>query len=212
MSAPAEPRRRRLEPDQRRREILACARRLFGERPYADVSTTEVADAAGVARGLINHYFGTKRDLYLEVVRELLTVPAFAVAALPDAALEVRVDAAVDWLLDVLSRHGNTWLAATGASAVGNDPELEQIMRQADDESADRVLEVVGMGDTTHREQFRAMIRAYAALVRGAGREWLVTHALSREQVHLLLTRTLLAIVRDAFPAATTDAGRAPNS
>ena len=55
-------------PDERGRQILAGARRLFGERPYAEVSTTEIARAADIARGLINHYFGTKRDLYLEVV------------------------------------------------------------------------------------------------------------------------------------------------
>lgn len=58
MSAP-EPRWRRLEPDQRREQILACATELFGERPFASVSTTELAARAGVARGLINHYFGT---------------------------------------------------------------------------------------------------------------------------------------------------------
>jgi AcrR family transcriptional regulator len=37
------PRWRRLEPDQRRAQILACARRLFGERHYEAVSTTELA-------------------------------------------------------------------------------------------------------------------------------------------------------------------------
>ena len=200
MGAPADVRRRRLEPDQRRYEILACARRLFGERPYAEVSTTEVADAAGVARGLIHHYFGTKRDLYLEVVRQLLTVPEVAVTSLPDASVEIRVQTAVGWLLDMLSRHGNTWLAATGAGALGSDPELEAIVKQADDESADRVLEAVGIADTEHREQLRAMIRGYASMVRSSGREWLVTGSLTREQVHVLLTRTLLAIVNEAFP------------
>ena len=46
----AAPRRRRLEPDERREQILACAVHLFGERPYAAVSTTELAARAGVAR------------------------------------------------------------------------------------------------------------------------------------------------------------------
>ena len=41
---------RRLEPDQRREEIFACAMRLFAVRSYADVSTTEIAAEAGVAR------------------------------------------------------------------------------------------------------------------------------------------------------------------
>ncbi|WP_287931940.1 helix-turn-helix domain-containing protein, partial [Arthrobacter sp.] len=60
---PAEQRRQRLSPDERREQIFACAQRLFAQRPYEDVSATDIASAAGVARGLVNHYFGNKRGL-----------------------------------------------------------------------------------------------------------------------------------------------------
>ncbi|MQA26272.1 MAG: TetR family transcriptional regulator [Micromonosporaceae bacterium] len=202
MSTATEPRWRRLEPDQRRSQILACARRLFGARPYSEVSATEIARQAGVARGLINHYFGSKRDLYIEVMREALTIPASAVEKLPRGSVEERVDAAVDWLLDMLTRHGDTWLAATGAQGLGPDPELERILAEADDESAARVLDALGFGDDAeHREELLAMVRSYSAMAKAAGREWLVRESLNRAQVHSLLTRTLLAVVRDAFPA-----------
>ena len=69
------PARRRLDPDERRAQILGRAIEMFGERPYAAVSTAELAQRAGVARGLINHYFGNKRDLYLAVVRRMVTLP-----------------------------------------------------------------------------------------------------------------------------------------
>ncbi len=94
---------------------------------------------------MINHYFGTKRDLYLEVVREVLTVPETALRHVPDGPLEARVDAAVNWFLDTLSRYGSTWLVATGIEGMARDPEMARIIRQADDESADRVLEMVGL-------------------------------------------------------------------
>ncbi len=42
---------------------------------------------------------------------------------------------------------------------------------------------------------------SYGALVKAAAREWLVRQTLPREHVHLLLTTTLLAILRDTFPA-----------
>ena len=48
---------------------------MFGEQPYATVQMAELAREAGVARGLLNHYFGTKRDLYVEVVRAMMIVP-----------------------------------------------------------------------------------------------------------------------------------------
>ena len=96
---------RRLDPDARREEIVAGALRLFTEHPYAAVSTTDLAGEAGVARGLINHYFGTKRALYLEVVRRLTTIPEVAVSELPPGTVDVRAGAAVDWFLDAVERH-----------------------------------------------------------------------------------------------------------
>jgi AcrR family transcriptional regulator len=190
---------RRLEPDERREQILACAVELFGERPYAAVSTTELARRAGVARGLINHYFGTKRDLYLEVVRRMVTIPQLAVDQLPAGPLEERVAESVRWFLDGVSRHSRTWLAAIGAEGV--DVEVARILAEADELAADRVLEATGLaGEVAHREELRALVRAYGGLVKATAREWLVRGALSRDQVQLLLSTTLLSIVRDAAP------------
>ena len=62
--------RQRLAPAQRRQQIIDAARVLYSDRAYDDVSTSELAEAAGVARGLINHYFGDKRELFLAVMRE----------------------------------------------------------------------------------------------------------------------------------------------
>jgi AcrR family transcriptional regulator len=195
----AEPRWRRLEPDERREQILACAVALFGERPYAAVSTTELAHRAGVARGLINHYFGTKRDLYLEVVRRMVTIPQVAVDSLPDGPLEERVEQSVVWFLDGVSRHSRTWLAAIGAEGV--DTEVARILAEADELAADRVLEATGLADVVaHREELRALIRSYGGLVKATAREWLVRESLSRKQVQQLLSTALLSIVRDVVP------------
>ncbi|MFL6121559.1 TetR/AcrR family transcriptional regulator [Actinophytocola sp.] len=191
--------RRRLEPDERREQILACAERLFGEHPYAAVSTTELAREAGVARGLINHYFGTKRDLYLEVVRRLVTIPRFAVDRLPEGPLEVRVAAAVDWFLDGVSRNSKAWLAATG----GWDSDVEQILAGADETAADRVLEATGLAADAN--ELRAMVRAYGGMAKAACREWLVRGELTRRQVRVMLSTTLLALIHDAAPRLRDD-------
>ncbi|GHJ07994.1 TetR family transcriptional regulator [Micromonospora humidisoli] len=202
MSVDTDPRRRRLEPDARRGQILACAVRLFGARPYADVSTTDVAREAGVARGLINHYFGTKKQLYLEVVRVMVTVPGVAVERLPDGDLRTRVDASVTWFLDVVSRHRDSWLAAVTAGDMGHDADVARVLTEAEEVAADSVLVAVGLADaTTCRAELRGMIRAYGGLAISTAREWLQRGALDRDQVHLLLTATLLTIVEQVYPA-----------
>ncbi|MFC7533305.1 TetR/AcrR family transcriptional regulator [Actinoplanes sp. GCM10030250] len=194
-------RRRRLEPDARREQILSVAVRLFGEKPYAEVSTTDVARIAGVARGLVNHYFGTKKDLYLEVVRIMLTVPAVAVERLPGGDLPERAEAIVNWFLDVVSRHSTSWLAAISAGGMGGDAEVDAVIAEAVDVAADSVLEALGLGERP-AEALRGMARAYVGLAIYTAREWLQRGALSREQVHTLLSTTLLTMVERVFPQA----------
>jgi AcrR family transcriptional regulator len=198
-SAPAElPRWRRLEPDARREQILECATRLFGERPYAAVSTTDIAREAGVARGLLNHYFGTKRDLYLAVVRKLVLLPEIDDVEVQTGPLKTRVQRSVDWFLDVVSVHAKAFVAVTGAEGVGDDPEIERILAEADDRAAGKVLQTVGLAPDV--DGHRAVIRAYGGLVKAAVREWVRGETLTREQVHLLLSQALITIVRDVLP------------
>nr|WP_232541597.1 TetR/AcrR family transcriptional regulator [Nocardia bovistercoris] len=189
-----------MEPDERRAQILACAIDMFGERPYAAVSTAELAQRAGVARGLINHYFGNKRDLYLAVVRRMVTLPRIDDMVVPEGDHRARVHASVDWLLDTIVEHGNTWVKVTSLEGVGDDPEVQQILDQADDAAAERMLLMVGMADSTHGVQLRALVRAYGGLVKVAGREWIVRGTLRREQVHTLLVDMLTTLVTETMP------------
>lgn len=193
------PARRRLDPDERRAQILACAIQMFGERPYAAVSTAELAQRAGVARGLINHYFGNKRDLYLAVVRRMVTLPRPDAMILPTGTDRERVDASVSWLLDIIGEHGSTWVKVTGHEGIGDDPEVQRILDEADDAAAARLLEMVGLGGSQHTTELQALVRAYGGLVKAAGREWITRGALTREQVHHLLADMLLTLVTRSF-------------
>ncbi len=175
--------------------------RFFGERPYAQVSTTDIAQAAGVARGLINHYFGLKRDLYLEVVRRMVLLPKFDLAEKATGTLRERVEKSVDWYLNAVGAHGKTFVAVTGAGGIGDDPEVERILAAADDIAASKVLELVGLlADSGSEQQQRAAIRAYGGLVKATVKEWVRSATLSREQAHLLLSEALISIVVEVLP------------
>lgn len=197
----AEPRRQRLAPGERRLQIFACAQKLFNERPYEDVSATAIAASAGVARGLINHYFGNKRGLYLEVIKVNSTVSAVALSRLPEGPLPERIDVAVGWFLDALEKSGSSWLSP-GPGNLGRDPDLEQILLAAENESIELFIEAWGLsGRAEHQEQIRAMFRVYAQLARSGAREWLLRKTLTRPQVHALLAGTLTVIVKQSIPA-----------
>jgi AcrR family transcriptional regulator len=68
---PTAPKYSRLDPAQRREQILDAANALFAERPYDKVSIEDVASAAGVTRGLVHHYFGGRTDVYIALLERL---------------------------------------------------------------------------------------------------------------------------------------------
>src|ERR1700731_5271331 len=86
-----------------REALIAAARRLWGERGYAEVGTPEIAAAAGVTRGAMYHQFADKAALFSEVVEtveqdvmaRMATVVAGSGATTPADAIRAAVDA---WL------------------------------------------------------------------------------------------------------------------
>ncbi len=52
--------------------LLAVATRLFAERGYDRTSVQEIVEAAGVTKGALYHYFGSKDDLLHEVYARML--------------------------------------------------------------------------------------------------------------------------------------------
>ncbi|MBC6314962.1 TetR/AcrR family transcriptional regulator [Listeria grandensis] len=54
--------------EDKRDKILQVAVREFAEHGYKAASTNQICDAAGVSKGLIFHYFGSKEKLYTAAV------------------------------------------------------------------------------------------------------------------------------------------------
>ena len=53
-----------------RQRLIAAAVDLFSAHSYDDVAAADIAKAAGVAHGLLFHYFGSKRGIYLQAIGE----------------------------------------------------------------------------------------------------------------------------------------------
>ncbi|HEV2075727.1 MAG TPA: helix-turn-helix domain-containing protein [Thermoleophilaceae bacterium] len=202
----------RLERDERRAQILSCARRLFSEHHFGAVSTTDIAREAGVARGLVHHYFGTKRELYLEVVRSLARMPPQPVPEeLEGRDLRDVLAEAVDRWLEVLGHNRVPWLAAIGAQGLGRDPEVEAVLEEAREEAADRVIAGLLAGDPRKASgELRALIRAFAGFAESASLEWLQRGRLTRDQLRVLLLDGLLTMFRSVLPLVEAGAPGPP--
>jgi AcrR family transcriptional regulator len=67
-AAAAPVRRTRLSHDDRRRQLLGIGLAKLVDKPIQHLSVDEVAAEAGISRGLLFHYFPTKRDFYLACI------------------------------------------------------------------------------------------------------------------------------------------------
>jgi AcrR family transcriptional regulator len=190
--------RRRLPPDERRELIVASASRLFERKPYSQVSTVEIAREAGIARGLLNHYFKDKRGLYLEVVRRAVLLPLLETLPSPDGGTSrEQVDAAVAWFLDSVDAQAASYFTVLGSEGVAHDPEVAAIIEEADDLAARRVLQLVGLDEDD--DLARAMVRCYGGLAKATLREWIRGQTLSREQAHTLLSEVLVFMTENVL-------------
>jgi AcrR family transcriptional regulator len=190
--APADGRRRiRLDADDRREQILAAAQRLFAQRPYSSVSTTELAAEAGTTRTNLHYYFGTKRGLYVEVLRRFGQLPALPRSRGQVATGERELSRLFARWLDVLEQNPQTIMTMLGTSAPGVDPEVEAAFREGLRAWEDRLLAVLDLPDDP---KGRARIRTFQGLVKAAVVEWLHREVLTKDDVHQLMVETLVAI------------------
>jgi len=86
--------RRQPRGQETRERILAEALRLFAERGYARVGVEEIAEAAGVTKGAVYHWFADKDDLGRELQHDLYArLSAQALSAMDpkgDAVVNMR--------------------------------------------------------------------------------------------------------------------------
>ncbi|THA27161.1 TetR/AcrR family transcriptional regulator [Streptomyces sp. RKND-216] len=79
--------------------LLAAATRLFADQGYDRTSVQEIVEAAGVTKGALYHYFGSKDDLLHEIYGRLLRLQQERLDAVAgrEASVESRLrDAAAD--------------------------------------------------------------------------------------------------------------------
>ena len=91
-------RRARLSTDARREQLVALGVEMFSERPFDEVSIDDIAASAGISKGLLYHYFPSKRDFYVAVVRHSADEMQAVTETDPDLAPLERLSTGLDKL------------------------------------------------------------------------------------------------------------------
>jgi AcrR family transcriptional regulator len=190
----------RMEREERREQILRVATRLFALRPYSEVSVNDIAEQAGIARGLLHHYFGSKRELYLEVVRTATQVSDVSMEVAPhDAAGDVW-SAAVDGFLGAIARSPDVWLNAVNVGGAERDDEVAAILDETREILSDQTLVAIGLADRADDPVVRAFMRAWGGFVQELTVEWIGRERIDLDRVRTAMVATLPILVEQVLP------------
>ena len=128
-AAATRPRRRiRLDNDERRAQLLQLARKAFSDRSYDDVSIDDLAREAKISKGLLYHYFPTKRDLYVAGLREIAEELVERCTNIPADLVPIdRVRFGIDAYLGHISQHSRAYVSLM-RGGIGSDPEVAGVL------------------------------------------------------------------------------------
>lgn len=190
--------RSRLELDERRAQLLALGVRFFSESPYDQVSIDAMARAAGISKGLLYHYFPTKRDFYVAALRAAAQQLVDATATEPAAPPLVRLQVGLDSYLTYVERCAAAY-AALLRGGIGSDREVAAIIEGTRRQFFDRLLE--GIHTDRPPPAIRTALRGWIGMVEAVSLDWLEHKDLALTALRDLLIGMLLASLQAAAGA-----------
>ncbi|GAA1683084.1 TetR/AcrR family transcriptional regulator [Fodinicola feengrottensis] len=182
--------RTRLSTQDRRRQLIAIGAELFASRPYEQVWIEEVAEIAQVSRGLLYHYFATKKDFFMAVVEVEVERLLRLTAPDPGLPLPLQLNAGLEAYLDYAQNH-KIGFQLMHRSAINVDEEIRAIYDKTLATHERRIVAALGASNATAG----IAVRGWLAFIESVCLDWLDNPDLTRDQVRDLCARTLLAAV-----------------
>ncbi|MFE1774878.1 TetR/AcrR family transcriptional regulator [Streptomyces sp. NPDC059008] len=184
--------RRRMGVEERRDQLIAVALDLFSHRSPEDVSIDEIAEAAGISRPLVYHYFPGKRQLYEAALRRAAEELTSRFVEAHEGPLGARLLRVMERFFDFVEVHGPGFSALMrGGPAVGSTRASAMMdgVRQAAYEQIVAHLEVP---DPTPRLEL--VVRSWISLAETTALLWLDRRSIPRPELERQLVHDFAAL------------------
>lgn len=194
-----EPARTRLQVDVRRQQLLELGLELFGRQTYDELSIDEIAKRAGVSKGLLYHYFPSKRGFYVaaveEAARQLLEetdIDEHGTGPDPDPE-GVRIGLRA--FLGYVSRRRAAY-AFLLRGGIGTDPEVAEIIETTRQALVDRMLTRLSrFGARADDPATRLRLRGWLGFIEASSLDWADRQELDLESFLQLLVQMSAVVV-----------------
>lgn len=204
----SEPAYTRLQVDERRRQLIDAGAALFAEHAYEEISMREVAQAAGVSKPLLYHYFPSKIELFKAAVAEKAAEVEQLIAptgrGTPLEQLTQSLDAYLAWI----ESNAQAWSKLMQSAATL--PEAREVVEGFRQHTMDLVLSEL-TGRRKPRPALRTAIRGWLGYMDAAILDWTEAKDLPREKVRELLVAAFgaaLLAAQNADPKVHLDLSR----
>jgi AcrR family transcriptional regulator len=186
-------RRTRLSPDERRRQLVALGVASLVDSPLESLTIDRLAADAGVSRGLLFYYFGSKQGLHREVVTAARDSMLHATEPVPDLDPLDRLRDTLTRTVQFVRDHRGTFFSLVRGTASA-DPEVREVVEEVRVQQADRLIAVfleLGIPDTL---LLRIALRSWVAFAEEALVEGVLTTTMPSDQIVEFLVRSARAI------------------
>ncbi|MDQ2758876.1 MAG: TetR/AcrR family transcriptional regulator [Actinomycetota bacterium] len=179
-----EPAYTRLHVDQRRRLLIEAGSAVFAEHAFEEISMRQIADAAGISKSLLYHYFPSKSELFKAAVKahaqELQKLIEPTGEGPPMTQLADSLDAYLVWI----QANARTW-----AKLMQSEASLSQASEVVEGFRAgtlDQILRRLS-DDPEPRPALRTALKGWLGYIDAAILDWIQNTDLSRRQLRDLL-------------------------
>ncbi|MFW0797466.1 TetR/AcrR family transcriptional regulator [Gordonia sp. CPCC 205515] len=195
--------RTRMSPEARRDQFIGLGLTMVGDRPLEQVTIDAIAEAAGVSRALLFHYFESKQDFHVAIARAQAT--EMLACTEPDPSLGdplLMLSGSMSAFVDYVSDNRTAYTAFMRGSSSA-DAAMREIFDDTRAAMAARVLAHAPELGIAVTPVVEVTVYGWISFVEETTISWLTDPVITREQLLALITAALPALA-SAVPATPT--------
>jgi AcrR family transcriptional regulator len=194
-------RRARLTPEERRAQLVALGVAALAEQSLESLTIEQLAEGAGVSRGLVFHYFSSKLGLHREVVRTARDSMLRATEPVTELPPIERLRDTLTRIVQFVRDHRGTFYSLVRGAASGS-PEVREVVVQARLTQADRLIDVFRELGVEDSELLRIALRSWVVFAEEVLVESTIDTDMSSREIVSFLERSAQAVAASVSGAS----------
>jgi AcrR family transcriptional regulator len=178
---------KRLEVDERRRQLLGLGAELFARHAYDELSMRKIAQAAGISHALLYRYFPSKQSYFRAALGQAAEELRARTAPDPSLPPWEQLTGGLEAFLELVDQNALAYRQLM--RSVASAPEVRALIDEVRETTSARILD--GLFPQGAPARARAAVKGWLWYMDGVLLDWIEHRDLERDEVRDLLLGTL---------------------